>query len=53
MFQLSIIEVVIQLLMRDFDLFRNIEFIEYIDDFFKLDFKIGNIYLKEFEDIVN
>lgn len=53
MLQLSTIEVATQLSMRDFDLFRNIEPTEYIDDLFKLDSKIGNTHLKAFEDIVN
>ncbi|XP_073913277.1 rap guanine nucleotide exchange factor 6 isoform X9 [Castor canadensis] len=53
MLQLSTIEVATQLSMRDFDLFRNIEPTEYIDDLFKLDSKTGNAHLKEFEDIVN
>ncbi|XP_023372219.1 rap guanine nucleotide exchange factor 6 isoform X2 [Otolemur garnettii] len=53
MLQLSTIEVATQLSMRDFDLFRNIEPTEYIDDLFKLDSKTGNTHLKEFEDIVN
>ncbi|XP_041520105.1 rap guanine nucleotide exchange factor 6 isoform X8 [Microtus oregoni] len=51
--QLSTIEVATQLSMRDFDLFRNIEPTEYIDDLFKLDSKTGNTHLKQFEDIVN
>ncbi|ELV11444.1 Rap guanine nucleotide exchange factor 6 [Tupaia chinensis] len=53
MLQLSTIEVATQLSMRDFDLFRNIEPTEYIDDLFKLESKTGNTHLKEFEDIVN
>uniref|UniRef100_A0A8C2YT93 Rap guanine nucleotide exchange factor 6 n=1 Tax=Chinchilla lanigera TaxID=34839 RepID=A0A8C2YT93_CHILA len=53
MLQLSTIELAAQLSMRDFDLFRNIEPTEYIDDIFKLDSKTGNTHLKEFEDIVN
>ncbi|XP_055980203.1 rap guanine nucleotide exchange factor 6 isoform X3 [Sorex fumeus] len=53
MLQLSTIEVATQLSMRDFDLFRNIEPTEYIDDLFKLDSKTGNTHLKEFEDMVN
>ncbi|XP_053422278.1 rap guanine nucleotide exchange factor 6 isoform X9 [Nycticebus coucang] len=53
MLQLSTIEMATQLSMRDFDLFRNIEPTEYIDDLFKLDSKTGNTHLKEFEDIVN
>ncbi|XP_028906102.1 rap guanine nucleotide exchange factor 6 isoform X4 [Ornithorhynchus anatinus] len=51
--QLSTIEVATQLSMRDFDLFRNIEPTEYIDDLYKLDSKTGNAHLKEFEDIIN
>ncbi|XP_063086636.1 rap guanine nucleotide exchange factor 6 isoform X11 [Cavia porcellus] len=53
MLQLSTIELATQLSMRDFDLFRNIEPTEYIDDIFKLDSKTGNTHLKEFEDTVN
>ncbi|XP_028631700.1 rap guanine nucleotide exchange factor 6 isoform X2 [Grammomys surdaster] len=53
MLQLSTIEVATQLSMRDFDLFRNIEPTEYIDDLFKLDSKTGNTHLKQFEEIVN
>ncbi|XP_012617545.1 rap guanine nucleotide exchange factor 6 isoform X6 [Microcebus murinus] len=53
MLQLSTIELATQLSMRDFDLFRNIEPTEYIDDLFKLDCQTGNTHLKEFEDIVN
>ncbi|XP_075457300.1 rap guanine nucleotide exchange factor 6 isoform X3 [Ascaphus truei] len=51
--QLSTIEVATQLSMRDFDLFRNIEPTEYIDDLFKLDSKTGNIRLKQFEEVIN
>lgn len=53
MLQLSTIELATQLSMRDFDLFRNIEPTEYIDDLFKLESKTGNTHLKDFEDIVN
>lgn len=53
MLQLSTIEIATQLSMRDFDLFRNIEPTEYIDDLFKLDSKTGNTHLKQFEDTVN
>ncbi|GCC23981.1 hypothetical protein chiPu_0002379 [Chiloscyllium punctatum] len=51
--QLSTIEVATQLSMRDFELFRNIEPTEYIDDLFKRESKTGNIHLKQFEDIIN
>lgn len=51
--QLSTTEVATQLSMRDFDLFRNIEPTEYIDDLFKLHSQSGNTHLKDFEDIVN
>ncbi|XP_072486070.1 rap guanine nucleotide exchange factor 6 isoform X6 [Notamacropus eugenii] len=51
--QLSTIEVATQLSMRDFELFRNIEPTEYIDDLFKLNSKTGNAHLKEFENIIN
>ncbi|XP_059554288.1 rap guanine nucleotide exchange factor 6 isoform X18 [Myotis daubentonii] len=53
MLQLSTVELATQLSMRDFDLFRNIEPTEYIDDLFKLNSKTGNTHLKEFENIVN
>uniref|UniRef100_A0A8C0FR33 Rap guanine nucleotide exchange factor 6 n=1 Tax=Bubo bubo TaxID=30461 RepID=A0A8C0FR33_BUBBB len=51
--QLSTIEVATQLSMRDFELFRNIEPTEYIDDLYKLDSKTGNAHLKQFEDVIN
>ncbi|KAM4675109.1 rap guanine nucleotide exchange factor 6 [Discoglossus pictus] len=51
--QLSTIEVATQLSMRDFDLFRNIEPTEYIDDLFKFDSKTGNTRLKQFEEVIN
>uniref|UniRef100_A0A4W3H5P4 Rap guanine nucleotide exchange factor 6 n=1 Tax=Callorhinchus milii TaxID=7868 RepID=A0A4W3H5P4_CALMI len=51
--QLSTIEVATQLSMRDFELFRNIEPTEYIDDLFKRESKSGNAHLKQFEDIIN
>ncbi|KAJ6667961.1 hypothetical protein lerEdw1_016282 [Lerista edwardsae] len=51
--QLSTIEVATQLSMRDFELFRNIEPTEYIDDLFKLESKMGNANLKQFEDVIN
>ncbi|XP_060693276.1 rap guanine nucleotide exchange factor 6-like isoform X6 [Hemiscyllium ocellatum] len=51
--QLSTIEVATQLSMRDFELFRNIEPTEYIDDLFKRESKTGNVHLKQFEDIIN
>ncbi|XP_072368565.1 rap guanine nucleotide exchange factor 6-like isoform X8 [Scyliorhinus torazame] len=51
--QLSTIEVATQLSMRDFELFRNIEPTEYIDDLFKRESKTGNIHLKQFEDVIN
>ncbi|XP_068947922.1 rap guanine nucleotide exchange factor 6 isoform X5 [Petaurus breviceps papuanus] len=51
--QLSTIEVATQLSMRDFELFRNIEPTEYINDLFKLNSKTGNAHLKEFENIIN
>nr|XP_013801387.1 PREDICTED: rap guanine nucleotide exchange factor 6 isoform X4 [Apteryx mantelli mantelli] len=51
--QLSTIEVATQLSMRDFELFRNIEPTEYIDDLYKLDSKTGNARLKQFEDVIN
>ncbi|XP_051869214.1 rap guanine nucleotide exchange factor 6 isoform X2 [Pristis pectinata] len=51
--QLSTIEVATQLSMRDFELFRNIEPTEYIDDLFKRESKTGNVHLKQFEDVIN
>ncbi|XP_067852267.1 rap guanine nucleotide exchange factor 6 isoform X5 [Heptranchias perlo] len=51
--QLSTIEVATQLSMRDFELFRNIEPTEYIDDLFKRESKSGNVHLKQFEDVIN
>ncbi|XP_015669765.1 rap guanine nucleotide exchange factor 6 [Protobothrops mucrosquamatus] len=51
--QLSTIEVATQLSMRDFELFRNIEPTEYIDELYKLDSKTGNTNLKQFEDVIN
>ncbi|XP_078407117.1 rap guanine nucleotide exchange factor 6-like isoform X6 [Cetorhinus maximus] len=51
--QLSTIEVATQLSMRDFELFRNIEPTEYIDDLFKRQSKTGNVHLKQFEDVIN
>ncbi|XP_069754362.1 rap guanine nucleotide exchange factor 6-like isoform X4 [Narcine bancroftii] len=51
--QLSTIEVATQLSMRDFELFRNIEPTEYIDDLFKRKSKTGNVHLKQFEDVIN
>ncbi|XP_075756474.1 rap guanine nucleotide exchange factor 6 isoform X2 [Pelodiscus sinensis] len=51
--QLSTIEVATQLSMRDFELFRNIEPTEYIDDLYKMDSKTGNTHLKQFEDVIN
>ncbi|XP_075065856.1 rap guanine nucleotide exchange factor 6-like isoform X2 [Mixophyes fleayi] len=52
-FQLSTIEVAAQLSIRDFDLFRNIEPTEYIDDLFRLDSVTGNAHLKQFEEVIN
>ncbi|XP_062976793.1 rap guanine nucleotide exchange factor 6 isoform X11 [Elgaria multicarinata webbii] len=51
--QLSTIEVATQLSMRDFELFRNIEPTEYIDELYKLESKTGNANLKQFEDVIN
>ncbi|XP_039606252.1 rap guanine nucleotide exchange factor 2 isoform X1 [Polypterus senegalus] len=51
--QLSTVEVATQLSMRNFELFRNIEPTEYIDDLFKLKSKIGCVNLKKFEEIIN
>ncbi|XP_075716400.1 rap guanine nucleotide exchange factor 2 isoform X1 [Rhinoderma darwinii] len=51
--QLSTIEVATQLSMRNFELFRNIEPTEYIDDLFKLKSKTGCVNLKNFEEAIN
>ncbi|XP_017947625.1 rap guanine nucleotide exchange factor 6 isoform X5 [Xenopus tropicalis] len=51
--QLSTIEVATQLSMRDFELFRNIEPTEYIDDLFKIDSKTSAAHLKQFEEVIN
>ncbi|XP_018110409.1 rap guanine nucleotide exchange factor 6 isoform X4 [Xenopus laevis] len=51
--QLSTIEVATQLSMRDFELFRNIEPTEYIDDLFKLHSKTSAAHLKQFEEVIN
>ncbi|XP_029925311.1 rap guanine nucleotide exchange factor 6 isoform X2 [Myripristis murdjan] len=51
--QLSTVEVAAQLSMRDFDLFRNIESTEYVDDLFKLDSSAGSGHLKQFEEVIN
>ncbi|KAM4672799.1 rap guanine nucleotide exchange factor 2 [Amazona ochrocephala] len=51
--QLSTVEVATQLSMRNFELFRNIEPTEYIDDLFKLKSKTGCTNLKKFEEVIN
>uniref|UniRef100_A0A3Q3NHM9 Rap guanine nucleotide exchange factor 6 n=1 Tax=Mastacembelus armatus TaxID=205130 RepID=A0A3Q3NHM9_9TELE len=51
--QLSTMEVAAQLSMRDFELFRNIESTEYVDDLFKLDSTAGSGNLKQFEEVIN
>ncbi|XP_061608471.1 rap guanine nucleotide exchange factor 6 isoform X9 [Phyllopteryx taeniolatus] len=53
--QLSTMEVAAQLSMRDFELFRNIESTEYVDDLFKLDSAAaaGGGHLKRFEEVIN
>ncbi|KAM4707511.1 rap guanine nucleotide exchange factor 2 isoform 4-T4 [Discoglossus pictus] len=51
--QLSTIEVATQLSMRNFELFRNIEPTEYIDDLFKFKSKTGCTNLKNFEEVIN
>ncbi|XP_039631390.1 rap guanine nucleotide exchange factor 6 isoform X3 [Polypterus senegalus] len=51
--QLSTVEVATQLSMRDFELFRNIEPTEYVDDLFRLDSKQGCANLKQFEEVIN
>ncbi|KAK1175036.1 rap guanine nucleotide exchange factor 2-like isoform X3 [Acipenser oxyrinchus oxyrinchus] len=51
--QLSTVEVATQLSMRNFELFRNIEPTEYMDDLFKLKSKTGSANLKKFEEVIN
>ncbi|XP_054610967.1 rap guanine nucleotide exchange factor 6 isoform X4 [Dunckerocampus dactyliophorus] len=51
--QLSTMEVAAQLSMRDFELFRNIESTEYVDDLFKLDLSAESSNLKQFEEVIN
>ncbi|XP_034149097.1 rap guanine nucleotide exchange factor 6 isoform X4 [Esox lucius] len=54
--QLSTVEVAAQLSMRDFELFRNIESTEYVDDLFKLLDSSGGAQqtrLKQFEEVIN
>ncbi|XP_075342778.1 rap guanine nucleotide exchange factor 6 isoform X5 [Odontesthes bonariensis] len=51
--QLSTMEVAAQLSMRDFELFRNIESTEYVDNLFKLDSSAGSGHLKKFEEVIN
>lgn len=51
--QLSTVEVSTQLSMRNFELFRNIEPTEYIDDLFKLRSKTSCANLKMFEEVIN
>uniref|UniRef100_A0A8C7YVT7 Rap guanine nucleotide exchange factor (GEF) 6 n=1 Tax=Oryzias sinensis TaxID=183150 RepID=A0A8C7YVT7_9TELE len=51
--QLSTMEVAAQLSMRDFELFRNIEPTEYVDDLFKLDSPLSRGNLKRFEEVMN
>lgn len=51
--QLSTVEVATQLSMRNFELFRNIEPTEYIDDLFKLKSKTSCANLKTFEEVIN
>ncbi|XP_072562328.1 rap guanine nucleotide exchange factor 6 isoform X12 [Paramormyrops kingsleyae] len=53
--QLSTMEVAAQLSMRDFELFRNVESTEYVEDLFKLDPSgaASSSHLKQFEDIIN
>ncbi|XP_042182965.1 rap guanine nucleotide exchange factor 6-like isoform X1 [Oncorhynchus tshawytscha] len=54
--QLSTVEVAAQLSMRDFELFRNIESTEYVDDLFKLLDSSGGVQqtrLKQFEEVIN
>ncbi|KAJ8408764.1 hypothetical protein AAFF_G00245820 [Aldrovandia affinis] len=59
--QLSTVEVAAQLSMRDFELFRNIESTEYVEDLFKLSPAGGGgggggapgSHLKQFEELIN
>ncbi|XP_036380052.1 rap guanine nucleotide exchange factor 6-like isoform X1 [Megalops cyprinoides] len=54
--QLSTVELAAQLSMRDFELFRNIESTEYVEDLFKLNPSGGGgggSHLKHFEELIN
>ncbi|XP_057403420.1 rap guanine nucleotide exchange factor 2 isoform X5 [Balaenoptera acutorostrata] len=51
--QLSTVEAATQLSMRNFELFRNVEPTEYIDDLFKLRSKTSCANLKKFEEVIN
>ncbi|XP_069487452.1 rap guanine nucleotide exchange factor 2 isoform X7 [Ambystoma mexicanum] len=51
--QLNTVEVATQLSMRNFELFRNIEPTEYIDELFKLKSKNSCTNLKDFEEVIN
>ncbi|XP_050801456.1 rap guanine nucleotide exchange factor 2 [Gopherus flavomarginatus] len=51
--QLSTVEMAAQLSMRNFELFRNIEPTEYIDELFKLKSKTSCANLKKFEEVIN
>ncbi|KAJ8347968.1 hypothetical protein SKAU_G00265570 [Synaphobranchus kaupii] len=54
--QLSTVELAAQLSMRDFELFRNIESTEYVEDLFKLSPPGGGApggHLKHFEELIN
>ncbi|XP_071952178.1 rap guanine nucleotide exchange factor 6-like isoform X2 [Antedon mediterranea] len=51
--QLNTSEVAVQLTLKDFDVFQNIEPTEYIDDLFKIKTKHGTDRLKAFEELVN
>ena len=51
--QLNSSEVAAQLTLRDFQLFHEIEFTEYIDDLFELPSRFGTPHLAEFSEVRN
>ncbi|XP_033123031.1 rap guanine nucleotide exchange factor 6-like isoform X11 [Anneissia japonica] len=51
--QLNTAEVAVQLTLKDFEVFQNIEPTEYIEDLFKIKTKHGTDRLKAFEELVN
>jgi len=49
--QLNSAEVAAQLMLRDFQLFRDIEPTEYMDDLFELNSKFGMAHLQKFSEV--